>query len=247
MSSPVVKICGVRRREDALVAAGAGADYVGIVFVPGRRRRIAPGEARIITEALRSNGGAAGGDAPNAPQSVGLFGDQPLAEALDAIAVAGLDAVQLCGDESVAYCRQALTLVPVIKVLHIPDNAGDDEIAGVARRIDEYAAAGCMITLDSQVAGLHGGSGQAFDWRIAARLSANGPDAGGRGFLLAGGLTPDNVAAAIAAVRPWGVDVSSGVETGGVKDAAKIRRFIANAKSANIKSAGAESLPTPKD
>ena len=242
MSSPVVKICGVRRREDALVAAGAGADYVGIVFVPGRRRRIAPGEARIITEALRANGGAGGGDAPNAPQSVGLFGDQPLAEALDTIAVAGLDAVQLCGDESVAYCRQALTLVPVIKVLHIPDNAGDDEIAGVARRIDEYAAAGCMITLDSQVAGLHGGSGQAFDWRIAARLSANGPDAGRRRFLLAGGLTPDNVAAAIAAVRPWGVDVSSGVETGGVKDAAKIRRFIANAKSANI-----ESLPTPKD
>ena len=242
MSSPVVKICGVRRREDALVAAGAGADYVGIVFVPGRRRRIAPGEARIITEALRSNGGAGGGDAPNAPQSVGLFGDQPMAEALDIIAVAGLDAVQLCGDESVAYCRQALTLVPVIKVLHIPDNAGDDEIAGVARRIDEYAAAGCMITLDSQVAGLHGGSGQAFDWRIAARLSADGPDAGRRRFLLAGGLTPDNVAAAVAAVRPWGVDVSSGVETGGVKDAAKIRRFIANAKSAS-----AESLPTPKD
>ena len=255
VSSPVVKICGVRRREDALVAAGAGADYVGIVFVPGRRRRIAPAEARIITEALRANGG--GGAAPNAPQSVGLFGDQPLAEALDTIAVAELDAVQLCGDESVAYCRQALTLVPVIKVLHIPDNAGDDEIAGVARRIDEYAAAGCMITLDSQVAGLHGGSGQAFDWRIAARLSAgnayanrpdaNRPDAGGRRFLLAGGLTPDNVAAAIAAVQPWGVDVSSGVETGGVKDAAKIRRFIANAKSANIESARAESLPTPKD
>jgi len=251
VSSPVVKICGVRRREDALVAAGAGADYVGIVFVPGRRRRIAPAEARIITEALRANGGA-GGDAPNAPQSVGLFGDQPMAEALDTITVAGLDAVQLCGDESVAYCRQALTLVPVIKVLHIPDNAGDDEIAGVARQIDEYAAAGCMITLDSQVAGLHGGSGQAFDWRIAARLSAAGayanrpdanrPAAGGRRFLLAGGLTPDNVAAAIAAVRPWGVDVSSGVETGGVKDAAKIRRFIANAKSAS-----AESLPTPKD
>ena len=247
MSSPVVKICGVRRREDALVAAGAGADYVGIVFVPGRRRRIAPGEARIITEALRAKGGTGGGDAPNAPQSVGLFGDQPLAEALDTIAVAGLDAVQLCGDESVAYCRQVLTLVPVIKVLHIPDNVGDDGIAGVARRIDEYAAAGCMITLDSQVAGLHGGSGQAFDWRIAARLSANGPDAGRRRFLLAGGLTPDNVAAAIAAVRPWGVDVSSGVETGGVKDVAKIRRFIANAKSANIDSVSAESLPTPKD
>ena len=273
MSSPVVKICGVRLRDDALTAAGAGADYVGMVFVPGRRRRITLSDARIITDALRAAG-------PAAPQSVGLFGDQPLPEVLAAIDAAGLDAVQLCGDESIAYCRQVLPRAAVIKVLHIANAAGDDAVAAAARRIDDYAAAGCTITLDSQVAGLHGGTGQSFDWQIAARLSARQNDAGQddaarlstsqhsatypstgqddtgqhggvrpstgqddagrdsagggsaarRRFLLAGGLTPDNVAAAIAAARPWGVDVSSGVETGGRQDAAKIRQFIANAK-----------------
>ena len=233
MASPVVKICGVRLRDDALTAAGAGADYVGMVFVPGRRRRITPADARIITDALRAAG-------PVAPRSVGLFGDQPLPEVLATIDAAGLDAVQLCGDESIAYCRQVLPRAAVIKVLHIADDAGDDAVAAAARRIDDYAAAGCTITLDSQVAGWHGGTGQPFDWGIAARLAAGrgsgGQDSAGEGvagrrrFLLAGGLTPDNVAAAIAVACPWGVDVSSGVETGGRQDAAKIRQFIANAK-----------------
>ena len=92
---------------------------------------------------------------------------------------------------------------------------------------DAYVAAGCTVTLDSQVAGLHGGTGQSFDWNIAAELACNG-----RSFLLAGGLTPDNVAAAVSQVNPWGVDVSSGVETDGEKDAAKIHQFVANARRA---------------
>lgn len=217
MSLPVVKICGVRRLADALVAADAGADYVGIVFVPGRCRRIEPAAARVITDGLRATG-------PAAPRSVGLFGDQPLPDALDVIASAGLDYAQLCGEESVAYCQRVAQRAGVIKVLHVPDNADAAVIADVGRRIDTYAAAGCQVTLDSQVAGFHGGTGQSFDWRIATRLGER------RQFLLAGGLTPDNVADAVRQARPWGVDVSSGVETGGAKDAAKIRRFIANAR-----------------
>ena len=215
MEHTIVKICGVRRLEDALVAAEAGADYFGMVFVPGRRRRIEPGAARIITDGLSD------GDR-EAPKSVGLFGDQPLEEVLETIEAAGLDYTQLCGDESLDYCRAVLQHAGVIKVLHVSD---DDRPDAVAHRIDAFTAAGCTVTLDSQVAGLHGGTGQSFDWRIAAQLAT-----GGRRFLLAGGLTPENVAEAVAVVRPWGVDVSSGVETDGVQDPAKIRQFVANAR-----------------
>ena len=216
MRVSTVKICGVRRLEDALVVAEAGGDYIGMVFVPGRRRRIEPAAARVITDGVHALG-------QGAPQAVGLFGDQPLGEVLDTIAAGGLDCVQLCGDESPEYCRQVQGRAGVIKVLHVAD---DVEIAGMAELIDTYAAAGCTITLDSQVTGLHGGTGQSFDWSIAAKLAESG-----RQFLLAGGLTPENVADAAAQVNPWGVDVSSGVETDGKQDHAKIRQFIANARS----------------
>ena len=215
MENTTVKICGVRRIEDALVAAQAGADYFGMVFVPGRRRRIEPEAARIITDGVRD------GDRES-PKSVGLFGDQPLDGVLATVATAGLDYAQLCGDEPVDYCRAVLRHAGVIKVLHV---SNDDRPDAVADRIDAFTAAGCTVTLDSQVAGLHGGTGQSFDWRIAAQLAASS-----RRFLLAGGLTPDNVAEAVGIVRPWGVDVSSGVETDGVQDPAKIRQFVANAR-----------------
>ena len=218
MSRITVKICGVRRLEHALAAADAGADYVGIVFVPGRRRRVEPEAARVITEGLRTTG-------PHAPRSVGLFGDQPLDEVLDTIRVAGLDVAQLCGEEAVDYCRKVQERAEVIKVLHVPGELNDDAIADFGQQIEAYADAGCTVTLDSQVPGLHGGTGQTFDWKVAAQLAA-----AGRRFLVAGGLTPDNVAQAVSLVRPWGVDVSSGVETDGEQDADKIRQFVANAR-----------------
>ena len=189
-----------------------------MVFVPGRRRRIEPTAARVITDSLCALG-------LGAPQSVGLFGDQPVEEVIETIGAAGLDCVQLCGGESPEYCRQVQECAGIVKVLHVADDA---EIAGMAELIDTYGAAGCTITLDSQVAGLHGGTGQSFDWSIAAKLAESG-----RQFLLAGGLTPENVADAAAQVHPWGVDVSSGVETDGAQDHAKIRQFIANARNAS--------------
>ena len=218
MSRTTIKICGVRHSENALVAAEAGADYIGIVFVPGRRRRIEPSAARLIIDRLSAIG-------PEAPSSVGLFGDQPLAEVLDTIAVAGLDVVQLCGEESVEYCRAVGDHARVIKVLHVKNDA---PIAEMGNLIDTYAAVGCTVTLDSQVAGLHGGTGESFDWSIAAQLASSG-----RSFMLAGGLTPDNVSEAISVVKPWGVDVSSGVETDGEQDPDKIRRFVASARLGN--------------
>lgn len=220
MEPTTVKICGVGSLDDALAAAQAGAGYVGMVFVPGRRRRVEPEAARAITDGLRAIG-------PAGPKSVGLFGDQPLDDVLETVAVAGLDYAQLCGEETLDYCHAVLKHAGVIKVLHVSDDDHPDAVANIAGRIDAFTAAGCTVTLDSQVAGLHGGTGQSFDWRIASQLAVNG-----RRFLLAGGLTPGNVAGAVAAVHPWGVDVSSGVESDGVKDHAKIRQFVANARQA---------------
>ena len=218
MPSLTVKICGVRRLEDALVVAEAGADYFGMVFVPGRRRRIDLITAREITDGLRTLG-------TGAPLSVGLFGDQPIDDVLETIAAAGLDYAQLCGDETLDYCRRVGECAGVIKVLHVPNGDPDAAVEAVGAQIESYQAAGCVITLDSQVPGLHGGTGQSFDWDVARTLAASG-----KRFLLAGGLTPDNVADAVAHANPWGVDVSSGVETRGEQDQTRIRNFIANAR-----------------
>ena len=217
-----IKICGLQRLADAQVAAAAGVDYIGLVFVPGHRRCLDTAAAAALAAGLRANTG-------HCPQIVGLFVDQPLAAVRQIIQAIPLDAVQLCGQESPDYCRQLRQgeSVAVIKVLHIPDQAGDDDaaaaelLAGLETAMRQYQEAGCLITLDRLVAGLPGGTGQSFDWNIAAQLSRKGHP-----FLLAGGLTPANVAAAIAQVQPWGVDVSSGVETAGIKDPAKIRAFV---------------------
>ena len=201
-----------------MIAADAGADYFGMVFVPGRRRRVEVKQARDIADTLKAV-------RSRAPLSVGLFGDQPLEDVLDTIEAARLDAVQLCGEESTEFCEAVLQRARVIKVLHVPADPVAGTVEAVGHEIDVYDAIGCIVTLDSQVAGLHGGTGLSFDWSVARRLAASG-----RRFLLAGGLTPDNVASAVAEANPWGVDVSSGVETDGAQDADKIRQFVANAR-----------------
>ena len=216
------KICGIQRIEDALVAAAAGADFIGLVFVPERRRRLAVDVAAKIVADLRDR-------CSNAPDVDGLFADQPFEEVCQIIATCGIQFAQLCGRESPEYCNlvQQETGAKVIKVLHV---AGSKDISQSVNDLEtlllSYQEAGCYITLDRLVEGLQGGTGQSFDWEVAARLSRKGYE-----FLLAGGLTPDNVAEAVAQVRPWGVDVSSGVETGGEKDPAKIHAFINNARA----------------
>ncbi len=223
-----VKICGIQGTEDALVSAEAGADFIGLVFVPNRRRRLEIDAVARIVASLRSAH-------PDAPEAVGLFADQPEDEVFRAIEVCQLDLVQLCGRESVEYCGRtaAQTGVEIIKVLHVPaaasirgaDGGGSKAVGDLEGQMVRYRQAGCRITLDRLVEGLQGGTGQSFDWDVAGRLSQKGCQ-----FLLAGGLTPDNVAQAVRQAHPWGVDVSSGVETDGRKDPEKIRSFIRNAR-----------------
>ncbi|MDE2843200.1 MAG: phosphoribosylanthranilate isomerase [Chloroflexota bacterium] len=218
------KICGIQCTEDALVASEAGADFIGLVFVPERRRRLeGPAAAQILSE-LRTL-------VPQPPRAVGLFADQPLEDVVEIISDCNLDMVQLCGQESPDYCRQVTgrTGAEVIKVVHIPASETVETVrggGGMQARIAPYLESECRVTLDRLVEGLQGGTGQSFDWQVAAELSRQGYQ-----FLLAGGLTPDNVAQAVAQVKPWGVDVSTGVETDGQKDEDKIRAFIRNARA----------------
>ena len=208
-----IKICGIQDVSSALVAAEVGVDFIGLVFVPERRRRVDTERALSIVSGL-------GETAANPPLLVGLFADQPLDYVFQAVRNCGLDMVQLCGSESVDYCGQVG--VPVIKVVHVPESlAVDEAVASLSEEMVPLIDQGHLITLDRKVDGMQGGTGQSFDWEIARSLSEKGFS-----FLLAGGLTTENVRLAVGKVDPWGVDVSSGVETAGVKDPDKIRAFI---------------------
>ena len=207
-----VKICGIRVLEDALVAAEAGADFIGMVFVPERHRRITPKEAKVIVDGVRNSGGPA-------PRIVGLFADQAIEEVAGIVEFCGLDLVQLCGKESVEYAGQPGC--DVIKVVHGAESATANDDGGTGTQIKEFSGVGHLVTLDRYVEGIQGGTGVGFDWDVAASLTQ-----AGHPFLLAGGLTPENVSKAITKVNPWGVDGSSGVETNGKKDHAKIRGFM---------------------
>ena len=159
------------------VAAEARADFIGLVFVPGRRRRLEPEAAREIADGLKSSGGPV-------PQVVGLFADQPLEEVNHIINACNLDLAQLCGAESLNYCRE--TAAQVIKVLHIPQGrASSASTQELADKILAHVEAGHLVTLDRLVEGLQGGTGESFDWTIAAELSQQG-----HSFLMAGGLSP---------------------------------------------------------
>ena len=217
-----VKICGIRSLEDALVAAEAGADFIGMVFVPERHRRITPKEAKIIVDGVRSSGGPV-------PRIVGLFADQAIEEVAGIVEYCALNLVQLCGKESVEYAGQ--TGCDVIKVVHVAESATAEDDAGTGARVKEFSGVGHLVTLDRYVEGIQGGTGKGFDWDVAASLSQ-----AGHPFLLAGGLTPENVSDAITNVKPWGVDVSSGVETNGDKDHGKIKDFMQAAREAAAKS-----------
>jgi phosphoribosylanthranilate isomerase len=239
-----VKICGCRSVEQALAAAEAGADFVGMMFAQSRRR-IDPEEAAEIVRALGSPLAGRemelppGAYAPagaglrswfehgasalerllqrKRPLTVGVFANNDPDEINEIVDECGIDLIQLSGGEPWGHCLLANR--QVIKVVHV---ASDDNVESVRGRLESGSAA--AVLLDRAGDGVLGGTGQVFDWAVAAGVGQGLP------LWLAGGLTPENVAAAIAAVQPWCVDVSSGVETDGVKDIAKIRAFLKNAR-----------------
>jgi phosphoribosylanthranilate isomerase len=196
-----VKICGVMTSEIAAVAAEAGADAIGLVFAPSRRRVTIEQASAIVAEL------------PPFVAAVGVFVDMPADEVETTARGLPLDAVQLHGDEPPEMCsllrRQGIR---VIKAVRVADRVDVD-------LLDRYRSAAALM-LDTHVDGLAGGSGRAFDLEAARGLSDRFP------LILSGGLTPDNVGRALDIVRPYGVDVSSGVETDGRKSPEKIRQFI---------------------
>jgi phosphoribosylanthranilate isomerase len=197
-----VKICGITRADDARAAADAGADAIGLVFADSPRR-VTPGQARAICAAV-----------PPFITVVGLFVDAPAALIREVLGQVPLDLIQFHGRETPEDCRAFGRRY--IKAIHMKD--GLDVKAEAQRYAD---AAG--VLLDSFHSQLAGGSGERFDWTRVPRDC-------GRPLILAGGLTPENVAQAIAIAQPYAVDVSSGVEQSkGIKDAARIAAFVRNA------------------
>lgn len=199
---PIVrsKICGITRVEDALVAAEAGADAIGLVFYPKSPRAVSVQQACDIVAAL-----------PPFITTVGLFVNASRGEINATLDAVPLDILQFHGDESPADCEGFCR--PWYKALRV--QAGED----VHRQAALYAGASAIL-LDTFVAGVPGGTGEIFDWSL---IPADLP----KPLILAGGLTCENVRQALAEVRPFAVDVSGGVELSkGIKDAASVREFV---------------------
>jgi phosphoribosylanthranilate isomerase len=202
--STKVKICGITRPEDAELSAELGAWALGFNFWPGSKRvvdrAVAAGIARTMHRRL---------------ERVGVFVNQPLDEIAGLVDALGLSYVQLHGDEGPSFCaavaqRTGAKVIKAVRVAHASD----------LQDLDRFHTD--LHLLDTSVAGQVGGTGRTWDWGLAARRRSKVP------FLLSGGLTPENVAEGIATVRPWGVDVASGVESApGIKDPAKLEAFFA--------------------
>ena len=210
LTSPMArnKICGITRIEDGLVAARAGADAIGLVFVAKSPRHVQPEVAREITRAL-----------PPFVSTVALFVNPGVAEVEIVLRTVRPDVLQFHGEEPADFCRSFG--VPYLKAFRV--KPGIDLLQSAASYGD---AQGWL--LDAWSAAAHGGTGERFDWDLIP------PDLP-RPIILAGGLTPANVAEAVRRVRPWAVDVSSGVESGkGIKDAAKVAAFIKEVKNVDL-------------
>ena len=200
-----IKICGITREEDARVAAELGADAIGLVFYPPSPRNVNPDQARAIIAAL-----------PPFVTVVGLFVDPARDQVQAVLRACSINLLQFHGDEAPDFCGGFG--LPYIKAARVRADAD------LVQYLSPYSAAQGWL-LDAYHDRLYGGTGACFDWNLI-------PQGLARPVILSGGLTPENVGAAVRQIRPWAVDVSSGVEaTKGIKDAAKIAAFIAGVKN----------------
>ena len=197
-----IKICGLSTDEAVKTAVENGASHIGFVFAKSKRQ-VTPEQARQLSK-----------DVPKSVKKVGLFVNASLVEIAQTIKVAGLDMVQLHGNESIEFANQLS--VPVIKAFGIKDGQLPSDISAFKNHV---------ILLDAPPAQYAGGSGQQFEWEKVELSSLSGYQ-----FFIAGGLNPGNVGKAISFFHPTGVDVSSGVETDGAKDVEKISLFLENSK-----------------
>jgi len=207
-----IKICGITDVSYAQAAIEAGTDLIGVVFAPSPRQ-VNYEKAREIVAAVKKH----------YVSVAGVFVNMP-AETVNTVAYAcELDWVQLSGDESWEYCQEIKK--PLIKAVHIPPDWGERELLAHledGQQLDRPP----VYLLDTLVENKYGGTGKVFAWEIARGAVAKFP------VIIAGGLDPENVGQVVSRLRPWGVDVSSGVESEGVKDANKIKAFVQAARSA---------------
>ncbi len=209
MSRTRIKICGLTRAEDAAAAVAAGADALGVVLAPSKRQVTLEQAAAVFA------------DVPPLVARVGVFVNAQADDVWEAVARLGLTAVQFHGDEAPETCEAAP--VPVIKALRVGPGF-------TVADVDRYRGAVAALLLDTYVPGEQGGTGMAFEWdSVAGILPQDIP------VLLAGGLGPHNVASAVRTLRPYAVDVSSGVEQlPGVKDGTKVAAFCDAVRAADV-------------
>ena len=204
-----IKICGIKEEVHALAAVEAGADFIGFVFASSKHQ-VSPAKAHEVINAVKKRSSAV--------KTIGVFVNTPASEINRLADFCGLDWVQLSGNESWEYCREIAR--PIIKAIRIGQQLREEINAELTVGLKTLSPQRFITLLDSHVEGKYGGTGITFNWRLAQQVAKEFP------VIIAGGLNPENVAQAIEITTPWGLDVSSGVETDGTKDVAKIKAFI---------------------